>query len=540
VSFRLVSFSLSEAFPKFVDVAAKVGITLMNICGGISKDYIVEANGNGAAFFDYDNDGKIDVLIVNGSTLDNYKKGGDPMVALYKNVGGTFVDVTREAGLLKRGWGMGVCVGDYNNDGYPDLYVTAYGPSILFRNNGNGTFTDVTASAGVANVHWSTNCAFGDYDRDGNIDLYVANYVAFDEKTIHRRGKDPKCQFLGIDVFCGPQGLAGEPDVLFHNNGNGTFTDVTKSAGIQDPNYYGFGVVFSDFDNDGWPDIYVANDGNPHLMFHNNRNGTFTEMGVLSGTALNEAGRAQSGMGVGIGDYDGNGLPDIFVTNFAGDTNTLYQNMGKMQFSDTTALAGLGEMMQYLGWGTGFEDFDNDGLPDIFVANGHVYPQVDAFDTGQHYAQRKELYRNIGGGKFRDIARDLGGDLLTPKSARGAAFGDFDNDGNIDVLVINMNEGPSLYRNEGGTGNHWITLQLKGTRSNRDAIGARVEIQAADKTQVREVHSGGSYLSHNDMRLHFGLGAATRVDHIRIRWPNGNIEELPGMNADQFVTIKEK
>jgi hypothetical protein len=540
LSLCLVSFSLAETFPKFVDVAAKVGITLMNICGGASKDYIVEANGNGAAFFDYDNDGKIDVLIVNGSTLDNYKKGGDPMVALYKNVGGTFVDVTREAGLLKRGWGMGVCVGDYNNDGYPDLYVTAYGPSVLFRNNGNGTFTDVTASAGVANVHWGTNCAFGDYDRDGNIDLYVANYVAFDEKTIHRRGKDPKCQFVGIDVFCGPQGLPGEPDVLFHNNGNGTFTDVTKSAGIKDPNYYGFGVVFSDFDNDGWPDIYVANDGNPHLLFHNNRNGTFTEMGVLSGTALNEAGRAQSGMGVGIGDYDGNGLPDIFVTNFAGDTNTLYQNMGKMQFSDSTAVAGLGEMMQYLGWGTGFEDFDNDGLPDIFVANGHVYPQVDAFDTGQHYAQRKELYRNLGGGKFRDVARDLGGDLLTPKSARGAAFGDFDNDGNIDVLVINMNDRPSLYRNEGGTGNHWITLQLKGTRSNRDAIGARVEIQAGGKTQVREVQSGGSYLSHNDMRLHFGLGAATRVDHIRIRWPNGNVEELPGMNADQFVTIREK
>lgn len=538
---RLAAFSLPEdTFPKLVDVAGKVGITLMNICGGPSKDYIVEANGNGAAFLDYNNDGNMDVLIVNGSTLDSYKKGGDPMVALYKNIGGTFVDVTREAGLLKRGWGMGVCVGDYNNDGYPDLYVTAYGPSVLFRNNGDGTFTDVTASAGVANVHWSTNCAFGDYDRDGNIDLYVANYVAFDENTIHRRGKDPKCRFLGIDVFCGPQGLQGEPDVLFHNNGNGTFTDVTKSAGIKDPDYYGFGVVFSDFDNDGWPDIYVANDGNPHLLFHNNRNGTFTEMGVLSGTALNEAGRAQSGMGVGIGDYDGNGLMDIFVTNFAGDTNTLYRNLGKMQFSDTTSIAGLGEMMQYLGWGAGFEDFDNDGLPDIFVANGHVYPQVDSFDTGQHYAQRKELYRNLGHGRFKDLATDLGGDLLIPKSSRGAAFGDFDNDGNIDVLVINMNDRPSLYRNQGGTGNHWITLLLKGTRSNRDAIGARVEIQAGGKTQVGEVRSGGSYLSHNDMRLHFGLGSATRVDHIQIRWPNGNVEEVPGVSADQFVTIKEK
>ena len=507
----------------------------------MSKDYIVEANGNGTAFFDYDNDGDMDVLIVNGSTLENYKKGGDPMVALYKNAGGTFVDVTRESGLLKRGWGMGVCAGDYNNDGHQDLYITAYGSSVLFRNNGDGTFSDVTASAGAANVHWSTNCAFGDYDRDGYLDLYVANYMTFDEKSVPRRGSDPKCRFLGIDVFCGPQGLQGEPDVLFHNNGNGAFTDVTKSAGIKDPNYYGFGVVFSDFDNDGWPDIYVANDGNPNLLFHNNRNGTFSEMGVLSGAGLNEAGRAQSGMGVGIGDYDGNGLFDIFVTNFAGDTNTLYRNLGKMLFADVTSIAGLGEIsQQYLGWGAGFEDFDNDGLPDIFVANGHVYPQVDSVETGQHYAQRKEVYRNAGGGKFKEIARDLAGDLLIPKSSRGAAFGDFDNDGNIDVLVINLNDRPSLYRNEGGNRNHWITLHLKGSRSNRDAIGARVEISAGGRTQIHEVRSGGSYLSQNDIRLHFGLGNASRVDRIRIRWPNGNTEELAGMDADQFVTIKEK
>jgi hypothetical protein len=340
-------------------------------------------------------------------------------------------------------------------------------------------------------------------------------------------------------VFCGPQGLQGEPDVLFHNNGNGTFTDVTKSAGINDPNYYGFGVVFSDFDNDGWPDIYVANDGNGNLLFHNNHNGTFTEMGLVSGARLNEAGRAQSGMGVAVGDFDGNGLFDIFVTNFAGDTNTLFRNLGKTQFSDVTSLAGLGEMMQYLGWGTGMEDFDNDGLPDIFVANGHVYPQVDAFETGQHYAQRKELYRNMGGGKFKDMARESS-DLLTPKSSRGAAFGDFDNDGNIDVLVINLNDRPSLFHNEGGTENHWITMQLKGTRSNRDAIGARVEIQAGGRTQVSEVRSGGSYLSQNDMRIHFGLGSASKVERIRIRWPNGNTEDLPGLNADQFVTITEK
>jgi hypothetical protein len=533
--------SAADGFPSFVDVATKVGVTLMNICGGASKDYIVEANGNGGAFVDYDNDGDMDIVIVNGSTIDNFKKGGDPMLALYKNNGGTFVDVTREAGLVKRGWGMGVCAGDYNNDGHSDLYVTAYGPNVLFRSNGDGSFSDVTASARAGDTHWSTNCAFGDYDRDGHLDLYVANYMTFDEKIVPRRGKDPKCRFLGVDVFCGPQGLQGEPDVLFHNNGNGTFTDATKSAGIKDPNYYGFGVVFSDFDNDGWLDIYVANDGNPNLLFHNNRNGAFTDMGLLSGTALNEAGRAQSGMGVGVGDYDGNGLFDIFVTNFAGDTNTLYQNMGKLLFADTTAIAGLGEIaLPYLGWGAGLEDFDNDGMPDIFVANGHVYPQVDALEAGQRYAQRKEIYRNLGGGRFEELARDLGGDVVSPKSSRGAAFGDFDNDGDTDVLVINMNDRPSLSRNDGGNRNHWITFRLEGARRNREAIGARIEIRAGGKTQAGEVRSGGSYLSHNDMRIHFGLGSASRVELVRVRWPNGNVEELPGMDADQFVTVKEK
>ena len=531
----------TNEFASFVDVAARVGVTLMNVHGGASKDYIIEANGNGGAFFDYDNDGDMDILIVNGSTLENFKKGGDPMIALYKNSGGTFTDITREAGLVKRGWAMGVCAGDYNNDGYQDLYVTAYGPNVLFRNNGNGSFSDVTDSARAGDTHWSTNCAFGDYDRDGYLDLYVANYMTFDEQKVPRRGKDPKCRFLGVDVFCGPQGLQGEPDVLFHNNGNGTFTDATKAAGIKDPNYYGFGVNFSDFDNDGWLDIYVANDGNPNLLFHNRGNGTFTEIGVRSGSGLNEAGRAQSGMGVGIGDYDGNGLFDIFVTNFAGDTNVLYQNLGKQQFADTTSIAGLGEIsLPYLGWGAGLEDFDNDGLQDIFVANGHVYPQVDALDSGQRYAQRKEIYRNLGNGMFKELSRDTGGDVLTPRSSRGAAFGDFDNDGNVDILVINMNDRPNLFRNERRNQNHWITLRLEGTKSNRDAIGARVELTAGGRTQVHEVRSGGSYLSHNDMRLHFGLGMATRVDRIRIRWPNGNVEELPGIDADRFVTIKEK
>jgi len=526
-------------FPAFVDVAEKAGITLMNIGGGPQKDYIVEANGNGAAFFDYDNDGDVDALIVNGSTLEHYKKGGDPMVALYRNDNGRFVDVTEIARLRKNGWGMGACVADYNNDGYPDLYITAYGPNVLFRNNGNGTFSDVTSSAGVGDARWSTGCAFGDYDRDGNVDLYVANYVRFDEKTIRPRGSNELCRYMGANVFCGPVGLTGQPDVLYRNNGNGTFTDVTARAGIRDPNYYGFGVIFTDLDNDGWPDIYVANDSQANLLFHNKKNGTFSEVGLSSGTALNEAGRAQSGMGVTVGDYDGNGFMDIFVTNFARDTNTLYKNLGNMFFIDTTVAAGLGEIsLPYLGWGASLADFDNDGLPDIFAANGHVYPQVDALNVGQKYLQRKELYRNQGNGKFDEIARSSP-DLLIGKSSRGAAVADYDNDGDLDILVVNMNDHPSLYRNEGGNRNHWIGFRLEGARSNRSAIGARVEIEADGRKQISDVRSGGSYISQDDLRVHFGLGEKTRVDHVRIRWPNGNVEDLGGFEADKFITIKE-
>jgi hypothetical protein len=527
------------AFPVFVDIAEKVGITLMNICGGSQKDYIVEANGNGAAFFDYDNDGKVDVLIVNGSTLEHYRKGGDPMVALYRNVNGHFVDVTDSAHLRKNGWGMGACVADYNNDGFPDVYVTAYGPNVLFRNNGDGTFTDVTASAGVGDAHWGTGCAFGDYDRDGNVDLYVSNYVTFDEKTVRPRGSNDLCRYMGADVFCGPVGLPGQPDVLYRNNGNGTFTDVAAKAGIRDPNYYGFGVIFSDLDNDGWPDIYVANDSQPNLLFRNNRNGTFSEVGLSSGAALNEAGRPQSGMGVAVGDYDGNGLPDIFVTNFARDTNTLYKNLGNMFFVDSTVSAGLGEIsLPYLGWGTSLADLDNDGLPDIFVANGQVYPQVDGLNVGQKYFQRKELYRNLGNGKFEELAR-ASPDLLIGKSSRGAAVADFDEDGDLDILVVNINDRPSFYRNDGGNRNHWIGFRLEGTRSNRSAIGARVEIEAGGRRQISYVLSGGSYLSQNDLRVHFGLGGVTRVDRVRIRWPNGNTDERGPVEADRVITIKE-
>jgi len=533
------ALAAETGFPSFVDVAEKVGITLMNVHGGATKEYILEANGNGAAFFDYDKDGDVDALIVNGSTLENYRQGGDPMVALYRNDKGRFVDVTESARLKKNGWGMGACVADYDNDGYSDVYITAFGPNVMFRNNGDGTFSDVTGKAQVGDSRWGTNCAFGDYDRDGDVDLYVANYVNFDEKTIKPRGSNDNCRYMGVDVFCGPIGLSGQPDVLYRNNGDGTFTDVTEKAGIRDPNYYGFGVLFSDFDNDGWPDIYVANDSQPNLLFHNKRDGTFSEVGLLSGSALNEAGRAQSGMGVAAGDYDGNAFLDIFVTNFARDTNTLYKNLGNMFFIDTTVAAGLGEIsLPYLGWGTNLADFDNDGLLDIFAANGHVYPQVDALKVGQTYLQRKEVYRNLGNGKFEEVARSSP-DLLTGKSARGSAVADYDNDGDLDVLVVNLNDRPSLYRNDGNNKNHWIGFRLEGTRSNRDAIGARIEVETNGKKKVSEIRSGGSYLSHDDLRVHFGLGDATAVDHVRIRWPNGNTQELGGFDADQLVTLRE-
>jgi hypothetical protein len=526
---------------RLVDVAKQAGVVVMNICGGRTKDYILEVNGNGAAFFDYNNDGYMDILIVNGSTLENLKRGGDQMVTLYRNDGnGTFTDVTAESGLIKRGWGMGVCVADYDNDGHEDVYVTAYGPNVLFHNNGNGTFTDVTARAGVGDLHWSTGCAFGDYDRDGYVDLYVANYLTFDEATVPKRGTSPLCQFMGIDVMCGPLGLPGEPDTLYHNNGDGTFTDVTQRAGIHDPGYYGFGVIFSDLDGDGWPDIYVANDSTPNLLFHNNRNGTFSETALFAGVALSGEGRAQAGMGVDAGDYNASGFFSIFVTNFSHDNNTLYQNNGDGTFTDATFPAGLGESsLPYLGWGTGFVDLDNDGLLDIFVANGHVYPEIDRFNLGTKFLQRKQVYQNLGNGTFREITGEVGGDLLVEKSSRGVAFGDYDNDGRIDILIVNLNDLPTLLRNYGGNTNHWITLKLTGTRSNRDAIGARVALEAGGRRQIGEVRSGGSYLSQSDSRLHFGLGDATSVAHLEVRWPSGLTETLENLQADQFYLLRE-
>jgi len=540
LAFAQQDLSVVGDFPTFRDVADTVGVTLENISGGDPKDYILESLGNGAAFLDYDSDGDMDLLITNGSTMEDYPQGGHPMAALYENTGERFRNITEDADIWARGWGVGVCVADYDNDGHHDFYLTAYGGNVLYRNTGNRGFEDVTSRAGVGDARWSTNCAFADYDRDGDVDLYVSNYVGFDPTVIPRRGEIKRCTYMGAPVFCGPLDLPGEPDTLYRNNGDGTFSDETEVARIETTGAYGLGVVFSDFDNDGWPDIYVANDSVPNLMFHNNRDGTFSDVSLISGTALSEDGVVQSGMGIGIGDYDRNGYFDIFVTNFARDTNTLYRNTGNMFFVDVTALSGMGEISRrYLGWGTGFADLDNDGLGDIFVANGHVYPEVDRLDIGQAYPQRKEVYRNQGDGKFEELAPQLGEDLAEAKSARGMAFGDYDNDGDIDVIVINMDARPSLYRNEGGNRNNWISFRLEGADSNRDAIGARVEIDVDSATQVDEVRSGGSYLSHNDMRIHFGLGQALGVDEVRIRWPSGKTEVLTDVDANQFVSVRE-
>ena len=531
----------SGAVIRLVDVAARAGITLLNVCGGPSKDYIVEVNGNGAAFFDYDNDGDVDALIVNGSTLATIKRGGDRMLALFRNDGtGHFADVTAASGLDVRGWGMGTCIADYDNDGFQDAYVTAFGPNVLVRNNGDGTFTDTTARAGVGDPRWSTNCAFGDYDRDGDLDLYVANYLRFDEQTVPKRGASRDCKYMSIDVMCGPKGLVGEPDALYRNNGDGTFTDVTRASGIVDPGHYGFGVIFSDLDDDGWPDVFVANDSVPNLLFRNNRNGTFSEIGLPSGLALSGDGKAQAGMGADAADYDGNGRLDVFVTNFSQDYNTLYQHGPEGFFTDVSHQAGVvTPALSYLGWGTGFADFDNDGLLDIFVANGHVYPEIDRSGRGTTYLQRKQLFRNVGKGRFRDVTGEVGGGLLVEKSSRGAAFGDVDNDGDVDVLVINMNDRPTLLRNDTDAGNNWIALKLVGTSLNRDAIGARVWLEDERSIQVAEVRSGGSYLSHNDMRVRFGLGGRTNLPPIKVRWPDGAVERFEGLTPNRIHAIRQ-
>jgi hypothetical protein len=542
VSLGILLIVARAADPPFrlVDVAMESGVTLLNVSGTKSKSYLIDSTGSGAAFLDYDRDGDMDVLIVNGSSLPRQRSGGDQMVALYRNDGPSgpgqavhFSDVTTQSGLMRRGWGMGTCVADYDNDGFPDIYVTAFGAGVLWHNTGRGTFVE---SGQAATSGWSTGCAFGDYDRDGYVDLYVAHYLSREWESV-APGGERTCKFMNIAIPCGPKPLKGEPDILYHNTGKGTFVDVTKDAGVSIPTgHYGFGVLFTDLDDDGWADIYVASDSMPSLFFRNLRSGTFSEEALRSGIAVSGDGREQAGMGIDVGDFDGDGRLDLIKTHFSQDYTTLYRNMGGGLFADVSVRSGM-RLGPQLGWGVGFVDLDNDGRLDVFVSNGHIYPDVDATGTST-YLQKKQLYRNLGGGRFREVSREVGGSVLEAKSSRGTAFGDYDNDGDIDALVVNMDDRPTLLRND-TVGGRWITVRLEGTSGNRDAIGARVTLEAAGVRQISELRSGGSYLSHNDIRAHFGLGDARQVDRLMIRWPNGQTETATTLMTNQFYVARE-
>jgi len=519
---------------RFSDVAAAVGLAMPKVQVGGAKDFLIDTTGSGVAFFDYDRDRDMDILIVNTSSVERLAFGGDPMVTLYRNDGDRFTDVTMESGLTRLGWGSGVCIADVDNDTFEDVYITAYGGNVLWHNVRGRSFV---ATKQATDSRWSTGCAFGDYDRDGDVDLYVANYVKFDPKTTPRRGS-PGCKFLNLTVACGPRPLPGEPDRLYRNRGDGTFVDVTKQAGVTEPGYYGFSVLFSDLDDDGWPDIYVANDSTPSLFFRNRRDGTFVEQGLQAGIAVSGDGREQAGMGVDAADYDGDGLLDIVKTNFSQDITSLYHNEGKGLFVDTSFRSGLGVTLgPNLGWGVGFVDADNDGLLDLFIANGHIYPEIARSGTST-YRQRNQVFRHQSRGHFRLASDEVGGPLLVAKSNRGAAFGDYDNDGDIDVLISALDDRPTLLRND-TPGGHWFTMRLEGTLSNRSAIGAKVTVQTAAGRQMAEVRSGGSYISQNDSRVHFGLGDAQVADVVTIRWPTGKVQTVRSLAADRFYVARE-
>jgi hypothetical protein len=531
----------------FVDVTKSAGINFINASSS-EKKYIVESMSGGVAMFDFDNDGKLDIYLVNSYTVEAaLAKKPRPAAALYRNLGnGKFEDVAAKAGVADPGWAMGVSVADYDNDGYDDLYVTCFGPNKLYHNRGDGTFEDVTAKAGVGDPRFSTGAAWGDYDRDGRLDLFVSNYVDFKLDDLPQFGKGALCQYRGIPVQCGPRGLPGAGDTLYHNNGDGTFTDVSKKAKVDDPKgYYGLGVMWTDFDDDGWPDIFVANDTTPNYAYRNNHDGTFTEMGFMLGVAVDENGNEQACMGVSIGDYDRDGRLDLVVTNFADDYNTIYRQGADGVFTDVTrATKTVEPSLPYLGWGVKFFDYDNDGWLDLLVANGHVYPQVEGAFPGGMYGQRKLFYRNLRDGTFTEIGASIPA-LAARRVSRGAAFGDYDEDGAVDVIVNELDGAPTLLHNEtrktdGPSPGHWISLKLQGTKSNRNAVGARVTLKAGGLTQVDEVHAGDSYLSHSDWRLHFGLGAATAVDEITVRWPNGAVEKIGKTPADQVLKIVER
>ena len=525
----------------FKDVATTAGLTAITTIGGkLAKRFILETTGGGVAVFDYDNDGWLDIFMVNGSTLQP-KVGPPPTNRLYKNNrDGTFTDVTEKAGLIGHGWGQGLCVGDFNGDGWLDLFVTYYGKNVMFRNNGDGTFSDVTRASGLLTDAdlYSTGAAFFDYNRDGYLDLFITHYVDYEEATRHEAKRGDNCNWRGVPVMCGPRGLKGAKNSLYRNRGDGTFEDVSAKAGVLMGEHYGFTPLVLDYDNDGWPDIYVANDSTASLLYHNNKDGTFTEVGVLAGVAYNEDGREQSGMGAAVGDYDGDGLLDIVKTNFEQDTSTLYHNRGDGTFDDLTFHSGLGVNTSFVGWGTGFVDFDNDGWPDIFIANGHVYPEVDKGLKDTSYEQRKILYRNRRDGTFEDVSLRSGPGIELKRSSRGVAFGDLFNCGQTNILVSNMNEAPTLLHNFRVYKEHSLTLQLLGKAPNRFGFGARVIVRAGTLHMMNEVQSGGSYLSQNDLRLRFGLGDAVKADGVEIHWPDGKIDALTDVPGNQLIVVE--
>jgi hypothetical protein len=532
--------SPAASVPKFEDIAQQAGLTVAHISSP-DKKYIVESMSGGVGLIDCDNDGKLDIITVNGSTVQRYRQGGDPMITLYhQDADLKFTDITKSAGLTRKGWGMGIAVADYDNDGLQDIYVTGFGGNALYHNLGNCKFEDVTDKAGVGAGGFSTGAAWADYDRDGKVDLFVSRYVHVDIDNLPQFGNDPRfCRFKGVLVQCGPWGLPGESDLLFHNKGDGTFEEVSKKAGVDDPHqYYGLGATWGDYDNDGWPDLYVANDAGPNFLYRNKHDGTFDDVGLLAGVALSGDGLQQGSMGVDWGDYLHEGRLSMIVTNFIEQGSTLYHNLGKDDFADVSVRAKLMKpTYPFVSWGTAFFDMDNDGWLDLFVANGHVYPQVDTIPGGTPYRQPVVLFRNHRDGTFDDVSQSLAS--MPPQSRRGAAFGDINNDGNVDILVLNVGEPPSLLLNLNESSNHRVLFKLVGTKSNKAAIGARVTVKSGTLVQFSEVRGGSSYLSQNDLRLHFGLGSNDKMGEVTIRWPNGETEVLRDVPGDYIYTVVE-